>query len=176
VPPGPQEQTSHWADRRRRDRTHGATGPSGIKRCDWRDRHEREQQRVHRQYRVYDIQQRNTPVFSLADVSVKSPIRFQISPVVNVTGPTITNLTAGAKFEIGYNVGRDAYVSWKQQSFPITSVRFIPQRQQPQPRLLRLIQKRILLCMGLGVRLHNLSNLFRRYGKSLGNGSLVPAI
>lgn len=56
----------------------------------------------------------STPVFSLADVSVKSPIRFQISPVVNVTGPTITNLTAGATFSIA--VTTDGTHTWNWNS------------------------------------------------------------
>jgi hypothetical protein len=38
-----------------------------------------------------------SPVFSLADVAVKSPTVFNFSPTVNVTSPTITNLKAGAR-------------------------------------------------------------------------------
>jgi hypothetical protein len=53
-----------------------------------------------------------TPVFSLADVSVKSPIRFEISPIVNVTGPTITNKTAGARFDIAVTTDGTHTWSW----------------------------------------------------------------
>lgn len=41
-----------------------------------------------------------SPVFSLADMSVKSPIICNFVPTVNVTGPTITNKSAGAEFMI----------------------------------------------------------------------------
>jgi len=44
-----------------------------------------------------------TPTFSLADVSVKSPVRFEPACLTaNVTGVTFTNTTAGAKFSIAW--------------------------------------------------------------------------
>lgn len=44
-----------------------------------------------------------TPTFSLADVSVKSPTRFQPGAMTaNVTSVTFTNKTAGAKFSIAW--------------------------------------------------------------------------
>lgn len=44
-----------------------------------------------------------TPTFSLADVSVKSPVRFEPGAMTaNVTAVTFTNKTAGAKFSIAW--------------------------------------------------------------------------
>lgn len=44
-----------------------------------------------------------TPTFSLADVTVKSPVRFEPGAMTaNVTAVTFTNKTAGAKFSISW--------------------------------------------------------------------------
>lgn len=44
-----------------------------------------------------------TPVFSLADISVKSPVRFEPGVLTaNVTAVTFSNKTAGAKFSIAW--------------------------------------------------------------------------
>lgn len=41
-----------------------------------------------------------TPTYSLADVSVKSPVLFTVNPTVSITGVTFTAKTAGARFAI----------------------------------------------------------------------------
>lgn len=53
-----------------------------------------------------------TPAFSLAAVSSESPIIFTISPTVNVTGPTITNLSSGARFVIRITTDGTHTWSW----------------------------------------------------------------
>ena len=53
-----------------------------------------------------------TPAFSLSPVAGQSPIRFEIAPLVNVTTPTITNLTAGATFFISITTDGTHTWSW----------------------------------------------------------------
>lgn len=53
-----------------------------------------------------------TPAFSLADVSSQSPICFDITPIVNVTAPTITNKSAGAHFYVVIHTDGTHTWSW----------------------------------------------------------------